>query len=146
MVIVNGVAAAPSTADAYPTHFGLAYCPELLDLPGFLGAHLAKRQFENKIEFLVLTRWLSIDAITRFFAGSDISKAVVEPGAVGRAARLRTSVQHYEVIERRNPPPLRHPDVRVATGSICTNGRDQGAPGGVRDGPMCSGCGDIRPR
>jgi len=90
--------AAPSTADAYPTHFRTSVLPELLDLPGFLGAHLAKRQFENKIEFLVLTRWLSIDAI-RAFAGSDISKAVVEPGAVAALLDFDTSVQHYEVIE-----------------------------------------------
>ena len=56
------------------------------------------RRLDERIEFLVLTRWQSIEAI-RGFAGSDISKAVVEPAAAAALLDFDASVQHYEVIE-----------------------------------------------
>ena len=90
--------AAPSKAEAYPDHFRANVLPELHRVPGFLGAYLSRRQLDEAIEFLVLTRWQSIEAI-RGFAGSDISKAIVEPGAVAALLDFDASVQHYEVIE-----------------------------------------------
>jgi heme-degrading monooxygenase HmoA len=90
--------AALSKATAYPAHFRMNVLPELLRIPGFLGAHLSSRQIDGGIEFLVLTRWRSMEAI-RSFAGSDISKAVVEPAAVAALIDFDTGVQHYEVIE-----------------------------------------------
>ena len=90
--------AALSNADAYPTHFRTNVMPELRGLPGFVGAHLSSRRRDDGIEFLVLTRWRSLDAI-RGFAGSDISKAIVEPGGVAALTDFDASVQHYDVIE-----------------------------------------------
>jgi heme-degrading monooxygenase HmoA len=72
--------------------------PELRRVHGFLGAEIGRRQIGDKIEFLVLTRWQAIDAI-QGFAGSDIAKAVVEPGAVVALLDFDRGVQHYEVIE-----------------------------------------------
>jgi heme-degrading monooxygenase HmoA len=69
-----------------------------MNLPGFVGAHLSRRLLGDGIEFLVLTRWRSMDAI-RDFAGSEIDKAVVEPGAVAALIDFDSRVQHYEVIE-----------------------------------------------
>ncbi|HKM64580.1 MAG TPA: antibiotic biosynthesis monooxygenase [Acidisphaera sp.] len=89
-------------ADAYPAHFRTSVLPELRRLPGFRGAILSQRESGDTIEFLVLTRWDSIDAIARF-AGSDIGNAVVEPGAVGALLDFDTTVQHYEVIEEVRP-------------------------------------------
>ncbi len=93
----------PSRADAYPTHFRDKVVPELRGLPGFLGASLSRRQHDGHVEFLVLTRWRSIDAI-RDFAGSDVARAVVEPGAAAALLDFDTTVQHYEVIEEIGPP------------------------------------------
>ena len=50
------------------------------------------------VEFLVLTRWESLDAI-RAFAGDDIGRAVVEPGAVSALVEYDPRVQHYDVLE-----------------------------------------------
>ena len=50
-------------------------------MPGFVGAYLGQRVLNDRIEFVVLTTWHSMDAI-RGFAGKDVGKAVVEPGAV----------------------------------------------------------------
>jgi heme-degrading monooxygenase HmoA len=88
--------AATASGEAEPEHFRASVLPELLQVPGFLGAHLS--QLEDRIEFLVLTRWQSIEAI-RGFAGSDISKAVVEPAAAAALLDFDASVQHYDVIE-----------------------------------------------
>ena len=90
--------ASASNAEAYPRHFRTKVLPELTHVPGFLGAHLSRRALDDKIEFLVLTRWRSIDAIAGF-AGRDIAMAIVEPGAVEALLDFDAHVQHYEVIE-----------------------------------------------
>lgn len=85
-------------ADDYPKHFRTNVVPELKHVDGFLGAHLSQRHIEGKLEFLVLTKWKSMEAINGF-AGSDVGKAVVEPGAVAVLADFDKHVQHYEVLE-----------------------------------------------
>jgi heme-degrading monooxygenase HmoA len=90
--------ASPSKADAYSKHFHNKVVPELRRVAGFAGAQLSRRQLHDNIEFLVLTRWQSMDAI-RAFAGTDVEKAVVEPGAVAALVGFDTTVQHYEVVE-----------------------------------------------
>jgi len=84
-------------AEAYPSHFRNNVAPELKRAPGFLGAHLSQRRLDDEIEFVVLTRWASMEAI-RAFAGADVGKAVVEPGAVAALRSYEDRVQHYEVI------------------------------------------------
>ncbi|HKI14899.1 MAG TPA: antibiotic biosynthesis monooxygenase [Roseiarcus sp.] len=85
-------------AEAYPSHFQTKVVPDLKLLPGFAGAHLCRRHLGDGIEFLVLTRWKSIDVI-RAFAGSEIDNAVVDPGAAAALIDFDAKVQHYEVIE-----------------------------------------------
>jgi heme-degrading monooxygenase HmoA len=87
-----------SQADAYPKHFRETVVPELRRVPGFIGAQLGRRQLDDDIEFLVLTRWRSMDAI-RAFAGMNVEKAVVEPDAVAALIEFDGSVRHYEVVE-----------------------------------------------
>jgi heme-degrading monooxygenase HmoA len=88
----------PSNADAYPRHFREKVVPELRKVPGFVGAHLSRRQLGDQIEFLVLTRWQSMDAI-RGFAGADTEKAVVEPDAIAALVEFDNAVHHYVVID-----------------------------------------------
>jgi heme-degrading monooxygenase HmoA len=85
-------------ADAYPRHFRENVVPELRKLAGFLGADLSRRQLGDQIEFLVLTRWQSMDAI-RGFAGADTERAVVEPAAIAVLVEFDSAVHHYVVIE-----------------------------------------------
>jgi heme-degrading monooxygenase HmoA len=87
-----------SDVEAYPKHFRTSVLPELRELPGFVGAHLSRRDLGEKVEFLVLTRWESLDAI-RAFAGDEIGKAVAEPGAVAALVEFDPFVTHYQVIE-----------------------------------------------
>jgi heme-degrading monooxygenase HmoA len=92
----------PSRAEDYPMHFREKVVPELRHLPGFAGAGLSRRQLDGTLEFLVLTRWQSMDAIWAF-AGDDVEKAVVEPGAVAALIDFDASVRHYEVVEDVQP-------------------------------------------
>jgi heme-degrading monooxygenase HmoA len=90
--------AAKSDPDGYPKHFRTNVVSEPRQVAGFIGAHLSRRYLNEKIEFLVLTKWQSMDAI-RAFAGKDIGKAVVDPGSVEALVDYNKRVQHYEVIE-----------------------------------------------
>jgi len=90
--------AALANAAAYPAHFRTNVVPELKRLQGFLGADLVHRRLDDQVEFLVLTRWQSMEAI-QAFAGSNFANAVVEPGAAAALVDFDETVQHYEVIE-----------------------------------------------
>lgn len=88
----------PDKADEYPQHFRRSVIPGLRGIAGFIGATLSRRERDGRIEYLVLTRWQSMDAI-RAFAGSQPEKAVVEPGAVAALIDFDQTARHYELIE-----------------------------------------------
>jgi heme-degrading monooxygenase HmoA len=90
--------ASPLKAEAYPAHFRRNVLPELVGVPGFLGAQLGKRQIGDRIEFLVLTRWRDVSSI-QGFAGREIDRAIVEPGALAALTDFDACLRHYEVIE-----------------------------------------------
>ena len=90
--------ARPSQADAYPKHFRERVMPALRQLPGFIGAQLACRDLDGRVEFLVLTQWQSMETI-RAFAGMEVDKAVVEPSAAAALIEFDERVRHYEVVE-----------------------------------------------
>jgi len=97
MIIREWRGRAGTDAEAYPRHFRSDVAPELRRIPGFLGAHLSRRRLNDDIEFVVLTKWSSMEAI-RAFAGADVGKAVVEPAAVAALRSYDDRVQHYETI------------------------------------------------
>lgn len=90
--------AARSNPEAYPNHFRPNVLPELRALAGFLDAHLCRRDLGGTIEFLVLTKWRSPDAIIAF-AGDDAGKAIIEPEGAAALVDFDDRVQHYETIE-----------------------------------------------
>jgi|SRR5262249_44717375 len=88
----------PTNASAYSNHFQRRVLPDLESIEGFLGVALLRRDEAERVEFLVLTRWASMDAI-RAFAGDDVGKAVVEPAAVAALSDFDRTVRHYEVVQ-----------------------------------------------
>jgi heme-degrading monooxygenase HmoA len=94
--------ALPTKAFAYPAHFRQSVLPELKGIAGFLGAYLLRQERTDGVEFMVLTKWTSMQAI-QAFAGKDVGKAVVEPAAVAALAEFDETVQHYEVAEDFSP-------------------------------------------
>jgi heme-degrading monooxygenase HmoA len=87
-----------SAAAGYPEHFRAKVLPVLRQTKGFVGAQLGRRELGDTVEFLVLTRWTSLDAV-RAFAGADVDRAVLEPGALAVLTDYDLHVQHYEVLE-----------------------------------------------
>ncbi len=85
-------------ADAYPRHFHHTVMAELKAIPGFLGADLLKEEKDGQVEYFVLTRWASREAI-KAFAGDDYEQAVVEPEAVAALDDFDRTVRHYETVE-----------------------------------------------
>ena len=93
----RGLAAA-GRQEAYPEHFRRNVLPDLKAIDGFLGVQLLRRPTSNGVEFLVLTRWTSMDAI-RAFSGSEVGRAVVEPQAISALADYDRTVAHYDVVD-----------------------------------------------
>ena len=90
--------ARPDSADAYQRHVVTSVFPALKQLPGFLGARVLRRPLGDRVEFLVITEWESLDAI-RGFAGDPIDRAVVEPAAQAVLSDFDDRVEHFDVAE-----------------------------------------------
>jgi heme-degrading monooxygenase HmoA len=89
--------ATAASALAYADYFRTNLLPELHKIEGFRGAYLLRDDQDGKVEFLVLTKWASLEAI-RAFAGDDVNRAVVEPEAVAVLTSFDATVRHYEVV------------------------------------------------
>ncbi len=90
--------AAASNPDAYIEHFRRKVRPELQKIDGFLGAMLLEETRADAVEFFLLTKWASMDAI-RAFAGDDVERAVVYPEVEAALLCFDRTVRHYEVVE-----------------------------------------------
>ena len=87
-----------SDAARYPEYFRREFSSQLRSAPGFQGGSLSQREVGDEVEFLVLTRWKSMEAI-REFTGSVAENAVMDPGAMATLAAYDHAVRHYEVLE-----------------------------------------------
>jgi heme-degrading monooxygenase HmoA len=85
-------------AARYPEYFRNEVSRQLREAPGFQGGYLSRREVGDQVEFLVLTRWKSMDAI-REFTGSVAEHAVIDPAAMATLVAYDHSVRHYEVLE-----------------------------------------------
>jgi heme-degrading monooxygenase HmoA len=90
--------ASRSNASSYVEFFKRTVLPILRGIEGFSGVSLLRQNRSRHVEFLVLTRWSSMDAI-RQFAGNDLRKAVVEPQAAALLTSFDPTVEHFEVFE-----------------------------------------------
>lgn len=81
----------------YPKHFKTRVLPILTNMDGFLGAELLARTTDVAIEFVVLSRWTSLESI-QAFAGMNHEFAVVEQEAADTLLAFDRHVTHFEVI------------------------------------------------
>jgi len=82
----------------YEEHLRQDTFPQLRKIAGFLGASILKRHLGNGVEFLVVTRWKSLESIARF-AGADAEAAVVPANVQSMMIEYDSRVRHYEVVE-----------------------------------------------
>jgi heme-degrading monooxygenase HmoA len=90
--------AAAKNANAYVEHYRSNVLPELHRIDGFRGASLLRKDRGTEIEYIVLSRWASMEAV-RAFAGDEVERAVVEPQAIAALIDFDREVGHYLVVE-----------------------------------------------
>ena len=84
-------------AQNYVKHLRNYTFPTLREIPGFVDASILLRPVENGVEFLIVTQWDSLEAITNF-AGSDPETAVVPAEVVAMMVEYDRRVEHFEVV------------------------------------------------
>lgn len=89
-------------AEAYVEHLQAETFPALQKLPGFVSASILRRAVPEGIEFLIVTRWVSLDAI-RAFAGANVETAVVPQKVQDMMVDYDRIVRHYEVVDTVEP-------------------------------------------
>lgn len=92
--------AAPDRLQTYRHHLVAHVLPDLEALPGFLGVRMLTRDLGGAVEITVLTTWRSLADIAAF-AGTDITRAVVEPEAQAVLLEFDEHVRHYRLVEDR---------------------------------------------
>jgi heme-degrading monooxygenase HmoA len=85
-------------AQAYEAHLIQETFPALRKIEGFVDASILKRIVETGVEFLVVTRWSSLEAIAKF-SGSDLEAAVVPDKVQRMMVEYDRRVKHYEVVK-----------------------------------------------
>ena len=85
-------------AQEYVAHLRSETFPALRNIRGFIDASIHSRPLGSGIEFLVVTRWESLDAIARF-AGADLEVAVVPDKAAALMIEYDRRARHYEVVQ-----------------------------------------------
>jgi heme-degrading monooxygenase HmoA len=85
-------------AQNYVRHLRTETFPAPKNIPGFVDASILSRTFGAGVEFLVVTRWDSLDAIVRF-AGADPEAAVVPAKAAAMLIEYDPRARHFEVVE-----------------------------------------------
>src|SRR5216117_387235 len=85
-------------ADEYVQHLRRDTFPQLARIDGFVDANILRRPVERGVEFLVVTRWRSLDAI-RKFAGTDVETAVVPENVQRMMLDYDRRVAHYDVVQ-----------------------------------------------
>jgi len=93
----RGLAYANQAQD-YVKHLRTETFPALRKIPGFVDASILSRPIGGGVDFLVVTRWESLDAIARF-AGTDPEAAVVPAKAAAMMIEYDPRVRHFEVVE-----------------------------------------------
>jgi heme-degrading monooxygenase HmoA len=89
--------ARPEHADAYERLLRAEVLPGIHGIEGHRGAFLLRRERGERVEFVTLTLWETLDAV-RAFAGDDYEAAVVLPEARALLDEFDERSAHYEVL------------------------------------------------
>ena len=84
-------------AAEYVRHLQNETFPAIGAIPGFVDASIQRRELSRGVEFVVVTRWASMEAI-RKFAGVDPEIAVVPSKVEAMMLEFDNRVRHYEVV------------------------------------------------
>jgi len=83
-------------ANEYIAHLRNDTFEEIKKIKGFIAASILKRDLSDGVEFLIITKWETLEAIKQF-AGEQIETAVVPILVQDIMVRYDKNVRHYEV-------------------------------------------------
>ena len=83
-------------SDKYIKHLLEDTFPQLAKIEGFKKASILKREINDDVEFLIITRWQSLDAIQKF-SGENIENAVIPSMVKMMMKSYDLKVSHYEI-------------------------------------------------
>jgi heme-degrading monooxygenase HmoA len=92
----RGATANDADGDAYEAFLRTGVLAGLQEVEGFLGATVLRRAGDGFVEFVVLTRFESLDAVRRF-SGPDAEVAVIEPEARALLVEADERARHFEI-------------------------------------------------
>ena len=84
-------------AQNYVEHLRRDTFPALEQIAGFVDASILRRTVPIGVEFVIVTRWASLEA-SETFAGSDPERAVVPPNVVAMMIEYDQRVKHFDVL------------------------------------------------
>ena len=87
-------------ADAYLEYLRRTGIPGYAGTPGNLGVRTLHRIVNGRAEFVLVSRWDSLDSI-RAFAGDDIERAVFYPEDDRYLVEREERVSHFVVVDER---------------------------------------------
>ena len=89
----------PENADRYEQLLRAEILPEIASrrIPGYLGAHLFRKENDAEVEFVTILWFSSLDSV-RAFMGEDYETAHVPPQAQGVLSRFDERSRHYDVL------------------------------------------------
>jgi heme-degrading monooxygenase HmoA len=85
----------PEFETAYVEHLRRHTVPHMHELPGFRGVSVLKRKCSAGTEFIVITRWDTLQSIAAF-AGDDAESAVVPEDMHRMMREYDSRARHYE--------------------------------------------------
>ena len=89
-------------ADAYQEFLRSTLLPQLDGIPGYHGADVLRRDAGADVEFVLLTRFESLDDV-RAFAGEDHERAVILPEAEALLKEAEPTAAHYDTVVQARP-------------------------------------------
>jgi antibiotic biosynthesis monooxygenase (ABM) superfamily enzyme len=82
-------------ADAYERFLLEELFPSMRELPGFRSAEVLRRDEDDEVAFVTLTRFDSLDDV-KAFAGDDYEVPVLEPQALALLSRHDARALHFQ--------------------------------------------------
>ncbi len=86
-------------AEDYRKHFSEVYMKRLRAIAGFRGVEVLERVHHDRIEFVVMTRWDTMDAIHELAGHKHPDHAVIEEEAREALERYDEKVKHYVLVQ-----------------------------------------------
>jgi hypothetical protein len=99
----RGIAKADQ-AGRYVDHLRRDTFTALAKIDGFADASVLRRDVADGVEFIVLTRWESLDAIRKFVGRDDAEVAVVPPLVRDIMVDFDEIARHYQVVAQTRAP------------------------------------------